>query len=97
MHVSKELLAYVRGHPQMQFVTDYRTLNEMYVANGVRTIPNVATTNDIKPSRLLDSRTVRLSPDEVGACDAILVNPLNVDRPTTFKSVIRSNGARLRY
>lgn len=97
VHVSKELLAYVRCHPQMNFVTDYHTLNEMYVANGVRTIPNVATTDDVKPSRLLDSRAARLSADEVGACDAILVNPLNVDRTPAFTEVILKHGDRLRY
>ncbi len=96
-HVSSELLSYVHRHPQMRFVTDYHTLNEMYAANGMKTVPNVATTEDIPRSRLLDRQAALLVADGADQCDAILVNPLNLARTPEFASYVRRHGGRLRF
>lgn len=82
--LSRELLAYAQTHADRHFVTDYHTLNEMYVINGLRTPPNVTTTTDVPPSRLLDPSAHPTERDAVPAPNAILVNPINTARTPRF-------------
>jgi hypothetical protein len=96
-HISRELLAYVQAHPAKRFITDYHTLNEMYVLNQVESIPNVVTTDHIRPSQLLDRKAVRLAAADVGQCDEILVNPLNLARTPHFAEFVRLHAGDLRH
>jgi hypothetical protein len=95
VRISRELLAYANQHPGWRFVTDYHTLNEMYLIGGLTTPANVATTNDMIPSQLLDSGARRLAPDEALTCDAILDNPLNRARTPQFEAWLKDSAGAL--
>jgi hypothetical protein len=95
--ISRELLSYAKAHPTMRFVTDYHTLNEMYVLNGVRPVTNVVTTDQVKPSQLLDCRAIRIAAADIRRCDAILLNPLNTARTPEFDELARRHTGRLRH
>jgi len=78
VRVSQELLAYAGRHPDQTFVTDYRTLNELYVLNGVRRAMNVVGLSDDHTSRLLDATQPLVTDGEaVRTVDGILINALN--------------------
>jgi len=51
--VSRELLVYARSHPDRWFLTDYQTLNEMYVLDGFRLPENVSCPNGPELAQLL--------------------------------------------
>jgi hypothetical protein len=51
--VSRELLVYASSHPECGFLTDYQTLNEMYVLNGFRLPENVSCPNGPELADLL--------------------------------------------
>lgn len=87
VEVSRELLAYARQRPDQRFVTDYHTLNEMFILSGVESVPNVATIFDDKPVRLLDGHAKRLGGRAAGTRD-VLVNPLNVARTPDFAAFL---------
>ncbi len=97
VHISRELLAYAGQHPQRMFVTDYHTLNEMYMVGGLTTLPNVATTDDVRPSKLLDHSARRIPATDLAKCDDILVNPLNLGRTPAFEKHMRGRVGRLRF
>ncbi|MCH7703998.1 MAG: hypothetical protein IIB61_02710 [Planctomycetes bacterium] len=92
--ISRELLAYTRDHPGRRFVTDYHTLNEMYILNGVESVPNVATIDTIPRSRLLDGSAERVPPSEAAHYGALLINPLNVARTPGFAVFSAEYGGR---
>ena len=87
VEVSRELLAYARQRPDQRFVTDYHTLNEMFILSGVESVPNVATIFDDQPVRLLDGHAKRLGGRAAGTRD-VLVNPLNVARTPDFAAFL---------
>jgi hypothetical protein len=89
--ISRELLAYVLQHPEQHFVADVHTMNEIYVLNGLKTPPNVAGTSDAGRTHFIDSDARRILSLDVGSCDAILINPLNVERRPSFAALIQSH------
>ena len=78
-HLSRELLAWMTEHPGQRCVTDFHTANEMYILAGVRPVPNLAVSDEAKPSWLIDPGVPRISL-EAESWDAALENPLNADR-----------------
>jgi hypothetical protein len=91
MGISRELSGYARQRAEVRFVTDYHTLNEMYVLNEFAPLRNVVTLDAVRPSQLLDGRAVRVNAGEVGVGDAILVNPLNLTRTPHFAAFVGSH------
>lgn len=91
VQISRELLAYVQTHPHQQFVADVHTMNEIYVLNGLKTPPNLFGTSDAVKAHFIDADVRRMLTPEVGTCDAILINPLNVERRPSFDALIRSH------
>jgi hypothetical protein len=87
VHISQELLQYALQHPEQRFITDVHTANEIYVLNGLHTPSNVAGTMDFGRSHYLD-KAVALVPDITARSgDAVLINPLNVDRTPSFAAM----------
>ena len=97
VHISRELLAYVERHPEKRFITDYHTLNEMYVVGGLKTLPNIVTTDDLHASRLLDREAVQIAAGDLVKDDEILVNPLNVARTPHFQKFLQAHTGGLLY
>lgn len=78
VHLTKELLEYADENPGQTLLADYRTLNELYVLNGVQRVPNVVGLTTDHTSRLLNPAERLVSEDEaVQRVDAILVNAMN--------------------
>lgn len=76
---SRELLRYAKTHSAVPFITDYRTLNEMYALNGMRSPDNVVTLGDIPSSRLFDASARELTVTGIERATMVLLNPLNVE------------------
>jgi len=96
VHVSGELLAYARANPRKTFVTDYRTLNEMYILNGVKHVENVVGIDDGHRSRLLDWTTDVLREDQaVTTVDEILVNRMNLPHAEAFGTFLSRHGGAM--
>ena len=96
VEVSRELLAYARQRTDRSFVTDYHTLNEMFILSGVESVPHVATIFDDKPVRLLDGHAKRLGEHEAAERD-VLVNPLNVARTPQFAAFLQKQDRRVLF
>ena len=93
--ISKELLHYARSRPHTRFLTDYHTLNEMHVLNGVQSLPNVATTGDAARFRMLDREAPFAWPIDLSGYDEILINPLNLRRAPAFAALVESSSGDL--
>jgi hypothetical protein len=95
IRTSQELLSYALQHPEQTFVTDVYTANEIYIVNGLSTPSNVVGTTDYGLTGFLD-RTIRRTPaPTANSCDALLINPLNVERDPQFAAMISKHlGAR---
>ena len=93
--ISRELLDYVTANPSKRFLTDYRTLNEMYLLGGVSHLPYVAA-GPTNRSRLLDrDATIAQQPHPLDF-DEILINPLNLRRTPAFANFVEINSGELR-
>ena len=95
--ISRELLDYARAHPGIRFLTDYRTLNEMHILNGVQSLPNVATSGDAARFRILDPGAPFAWPIDLPDYDEILINPLNLEKVPEFAALVESSGGELRF
>ncbi len=96
--ISEELLEYVRSNPQTRFLADYRTANELYILNGVRSVKNVVVLDDGHRSRLLDKSSVWVDfavADE--RVDEILVNKLNMGKSPEFVSFVERSGGAVTF
>ena len=94
---SRELLRYAQRHPDVPYVTDHRTLNEMFVIAGMRATANVSTTADVEPWKLFDRAA---SPEKAGntpPCDAVLVNPLNSARSNAFQEFVATHAGPVQF
>ncbi len=94
--ISGELLEYARHHPQLRFVTDFRTLNEMYVLNGMKQPGNVVAAA-CRRSELLDPALPRIRRAEMRPDDHLLENPLNTERVPPFAALVNAHGGELEY
>lgn len=93
VQLTKELLNYADEYPDQTFLADYRTLNELYVLNGVRRVPNVVGLETDHSSRLLDPAERLLSEDEaVRRVDAILVNAMNERHSPAVREFVDHHG-----
>jgi len=98
VRVSEELLAYVEAHPNKRYLADYRTLNEMYVLNGVRHVDNVVGIEDGHGSRMLDRSTALLDEDVAAtSIDGVLVNVLNLPHAAPFERFLGQYGGDVVY
>ena len=88
IRTSRELLDYALQHPERTFVTDVFTANEIYTLNGLSTPPNVVGTMDQGRTHFLDPGIRRIPVLTADTCDALLINPLNVDRNAPFAALI---------
>jgi hypothetical protein len=95
--VSRELLAYAAGHPGERFVTDVHTANEIYIINGLRTPANVLGTADAGREHFLDPACRRITRIDPAGCDAVLVNPLNVERNPAFAALVADRLGPVEY
>lgn len=95
--ISRELLAYALNHPEQRFITDYHTLNELYIENGVQGLSHIVTTDDTDATKLLDRTSTRISSSNLLADDRLLVNPLNVARRPEFAKLIEERGGHVVY
>ncbi|MBI4580966.1 MAG: hypothetical protein HY718_14765 [Planctomycetes bacterium] len=63
-------------------------MNEIYVLNGLKTPPNMAGTADFGQSHYLDPLARRAKVLTPATCDAVLINPLNVERTPSFAGLV---------
>jgi hypothetical protein len=97
VRISRELLEYVRLHPDQRFFTDIHTANEMYVLNRLETLPNLIAGAEYGRSNYLDKR-IQLVHGRPGArCDAVLINPLNSQRTPDFEALVTSCLGPIQY
>jgi hypothetical protein len=73
VEISRALMAYAKQRPARHFVTDDRTLTQMYVLNGFEPVGNVHAYPDSAGNRFFRATTMPAEPAEM----LVLVNPLN--------------------
>jgi hypothetical protein len=74
VELSRALMAYAKQRPARRFVTDDRTLTQMYVLNGFEPVSNVYAYPQSRGNRFFRATTM---PAEPPAGMLVLVNPLN--------------------
>ena len=97
VQISRELLAWATSHPQTRFVTDFHTINEMYVLGGMQLPPNVVTLDNDKRSHLIDRDATRISVSKLQPSDCILDNPLNTRRTPSFAAFRQAHADTLQH
>lgn len=97
IRTSQELLSYALQHPEQTFVTDVYTANEMYIVNGLTTPANVVGTTDYGLTHFLDRSIRRVPALTTNSCDALLINPLNVQRNPPFAAMISTRLGSRQY
>ena len=95
--ISRELLQYAAQHSSDRFLTDYRTLNEMYMLNGMASPPNVASTNYGNHFRLIDREARRAAERNASRFDGVLLNSLNLERASNFHELLAAHCGELLY
>ncbi len=97
VEISRELLACAQRHPELRFVTDLYTINEMYVLNGLRTPANMQVTRHALRRRRMDSGVACVPAQGPWPADAILVNPLNLARSPAEEQEFRARAGAVLY
>jgi len=96
VEISRELLDYVRDHPDQSFVADDRTLTEMYVLHTFEMPPNIYRISTA--SRPAFGRASVVDSEMLAAAEVlVLENPLNTAREPGFAAFLKTHSGRLQY